>query len=163
MDRDYTLKNFVNLSAILTGYSSDRIMPAIDPIGLAKQYLDYLQNEQTDVDESLINQLFTTFIGIADQPRISPEKLAQEVGKKILKDADVGPIARRIIRLWYLGVWYKNEPPKSFEDGTVISMNAYIRGLSWDAIQAHPMGYSEMRYGYWANPPQLSLISALES
>lgn len=156
MNSDSTLKSFVNLSAILTGYSSDRLMPAIDPIGLAKQYLDYLQNKQVDVKQNYIDQLFTSFANIADQPGITPEQLAQEVENKILKDRDIGPIAKRIMRLWYLGVWYKNEPPKPFEDGTVISMNAYIRGLSWDAIQAHPMGYSEMRYGYWANSPQLS-------
>ncbi|NEO32807.1 MAG: hypothetical protein F6K36_20775 [Symploca sp. SIO3C6] len=153
MDCDFTLKNFVNLSAILTGYSSDRLMPAIDPIGVAKQYLNYLQNQQIDVDKNLINQLFTTFTNIAEQPEITPEKLAQAVEQKILKDKDLSPIARRIIRLWYLGFWYTNEPPKPFEEGTMISMNAYVQGLCWDSIQAHPMGYSEMRYGYWANSP----------
>lgn len=156
MNSNSTLKNFVHLSAILTGYSCDRLMPAIDPIELAKQYLDYLQNKQIDVKQKYIDQLFTSFANIADQPGITSEQLAQEVENKILKDMNIGPITKRIMRLWYLGVWYKNEPPTPFEDGTVISMNAYIRGLSWDAIQAHPMGYSEMRYGYWANSPQLS-------
>jgi hypothetical protein len=32
-------------------------------------------------------------------------------------------------------------------------MNAYTRGLAWDAFLAHPMGYSEEAFGYWATAP----------
>jgi len=39
----------------------------------------------------------------------------------------------------------------------VVSSNSYVEGWIWRILQAHPMGYSMMRFGYWANqPPPLS-------
>jgi len=35
----------------------------------------------------------------------------------------------------------------------VISPTAYTQGWTWRVAQAHPMGYSELRYGYWAEEP----------
>jgi hypothetical protein len=35
----------------------------------------------------------------------------------------------------------------------VVSSNAYIEGWVWKIMQAHPMGYSMLEYGYWAEPP----------
>jgi hypothetical protein len=160
MNSDSRLTNFVGLSAVLTGYSSARLMPKIDPIGLAKQYLEYLQ---TKVSCQILNQLLMTFEKIAAQPGITPEQLDREVEQQILNDPTMGPVARRIIRLWYLGIWYNAEPPDPTKGGKVISMNAYIRGLAWDAIQAHPMGYSEMSFGYWAAPPKMPNASASQS
>ena len=38
----------------------------------------------------------------------------------------------------------------------VISSAAYTQGWMWRVGQAHPMGYSEWRFGYWAaDPPPL--------
>jgi hypothetical protein len=39
-------------------------------------------------------------------------------------------------------------------------MNAYTMGLAWDAAQAHPMGYSELHFGYWAVAPPGNDVSA---
>ena len=38
-------------------------------------------------------------------------------------------------------------------NGSVVSANAYVGGLAWRAAQAHPMGYSQLSFGYWASPP----------
>ena len=35
----------------------------------------------------------------------------------------------------------------------VISPAAYTQGWTWRVAQAHPMGYSELRFGYWAKDP----------
>jgi hypothetical protein len=35
----------------------------------------------------------------------------------------------------------------------VISPAAYTQAWTWRVAQAHPMGYSEFRYGYWAGEP----------
>jgi hypothetical protein len=59
--------------------------------------------------------------------------------------------------MWYLSIWYfldQTQPITGFSAGQVVSMNAYVKGLAWDVMQAHPMGYSEMHFGYWADPPQ---------
>ena len=35
----------------------------------------------------------------------------------------------------------------------IISPAAYTQGWTWRVAQAHPMGYSELRFGYWAQDP----------
>jgi hypothetical protein len=36
---------------------------------------------------------------------------------------------------------------------TVLTPAAYTQGWAWRVAQAHPMGYSELRFGYWADQP----------
>jgi hypothetical protein len=68
-------------------------------------------------------------------------------------------LGRSIVLAWYLGVWYDpdvlkryNTPNQPFPVPVerVISPAAYTQGWTWRVAQAHPMGYSEMRFGYWA-------------
>jgi len=35
----------------------------------------------------------------------------------------------------------------------VISPKAYTQGWALKVAQAHPMGFSEMQFGYWTRPP----------
>jgi hypothetical protein len=66
--------------------------------------------------------------------------------------------------MWYLGAWYEpahlkqlvdsRSGPPAFIPHIVISPKAYTQGWLWRVIQAHPMGYSDMQFGYWARPPQ---------
>jgi hypothetical protein len=43
--------------------------------------------------------------------------------------------------------------PSGSDTPAVVSSNAYIEGWVWKIMQAHPMGYSMLEYGYWAEPP----------
>lgn len=150
MSSDPDLTNFVALSAVLTGFTTDQLFPPISPDPVAVEYLSTLK---ANVPAALVTQLLTTFQNIAAQ---QPPNIAQEVQQQILDDPTMGPVARNIIRMWYLSIWYdlnQQQPITGFSTGTVVSMNAYTKGLAWDAAQAHPMGYSEMHYGYWATPP----------
>ncbi|HYH78993.1 MAG TPA: hypothetical protein VEX86_04330, partial [Longimicrobium sp.] len=142
--------SFVRLSSVLTGYSTDTLAPAIDPIDLASEYLAAVQQR---ADAATVSRLFTVYASIDKATGGDLSKQAAPVQQQILADPALGPLARRIIRLWYVSIWYDAEPPSMFEGGTVISMNAYTGGLVWDAAQAHPMGYSELAYGYWASAP----------
>ena len=74
-------------------------------------------------------------------------------------DSRIVYLGRSIILAWYLGVWYDpdvlktyNTPDQPFPVPVerVISPAAYTQGWTWRVAQAHPMGYSEMRFGYWA-------------
>jgi hypothetical protein len=150
MSSDQDLTNFVGLSAVLTGFTSDDLFPPISPDPVAVEYLDTLKAK---VPAPLVSQLLTTFQNIQAQ---NPPDIAQAVQQQILDDAVMGPVARNIIRMWYLSIWYdldQQQPITGFSSGTVVSMNAYTKGLAWTVAQAHPMGYSEMHYGYWAAPP----------
>ena len=42
---------------------------------------------------------------------------------------------------------------RPFRRVKVISPAAYTQGWTWRVAQAHPMGYSELRFGYWSDDP----------
>jgi hypothetical protein len=76
-------------------------------------------------------------------------------------DDDTKFLARSIVLLWYLGSWYdpdqlkKNAAPgaRAFVVSQVVSAKAYTLGLVWQIAQAHPMGYSNLQFGYWSRDP----------
>jgi hypothetical protein len=156
------LSQFVGLSSVLTGFTPDDLNPALDPQEIAQNYLDFISNNFSPV---LLAQLLSTYESIVAASGNDPAKVAAGVQRQILSVAPVPPatesigtLARRIIRMWYLATWYTTEPPDANGDGQVISSNAYTRGLAWTAFEAHPMGYSEMTFGYWAMPPASATV-----
>jgi hypothetical protein len=141
-DSDFT--EFMALSESLTGISKDKLAPKVDPIGIAPIYFRKAQADPAFGD------LMTRWRNGKD-------------ASKLLKQQDgVRYLARNIMIAWYLGAWcdpadlrrYDNpnrpDAPLPF---TVISPTAYTQGWAWRAAQAHPMGYSELRFGYWADAP----------
>jgi hypothetical protein len=150
MSSNPDMDNFVGLSVILTGFDADDLNPPLSPQPVAVESLQMLQSK---VDAALVSQLLTTYQTIAAQ--FPSDEQPAEVQSQILTDPNMGPVARNIIRMWYLSTWYEGYTGMvtGFSPGTVVSSNAYTKGLAWDAMQAHPMGYSEMHYGYWADPP----------
>ena len=99
------------------------------------------------------SSLLELYAGIQSQP---PAQIASAV----LGNANpqIAQGARSIMKLWLLGVWYQPYDAASFkkDEQTVVSDQAYINGWAWKAAQAHPMGYSEMFFGYWnTTPPSL--------
>jgi len=153
---DSNVTSFGRLSAVLTGFPLDRVAPGVDPIGLPAQFLAWVT---TQAGAATVQQLLAAYDAIDRQTGGDLTRQAPLVQGTIMADTTLGPLARRIIRLWYLGIWYADEPPVNDPRtgappaGQVVSMNAYTGGLAWDAVQAHPMGYSEMHYGYWSGTP----------
>jgi hypothetical protein len=83
-----------------------------------------------------------------------------QLERLVLADPDLGPVARSLIILWYLGQWnplpgdWRNRHGASPLDAArVVSADAYSSGLVWTAIGAHPMGADPGGYGSWATPP----------
>jgi hypothetical protein len=75
-------------------------------------------------------------------------------------------LARSIVLMWYLGAWYdpdhlralaeRPNPPEEASSFRVISSTAYTQGWVWRIARAHPMGYSDLQFGYWQRkPPEL--------
>ncbi|HMV68149.1 MAG TPA: hypothetical protein PKA64_14975, partial [Myxococcota bacterium] len=79
---------------------------------------------------------------------------------EILASARLGPIARSVIQLWYLGSWpgmpaawratYGAFPG---DTSRVISAAAYQESLVYRVAQAHPPGAKQPGYGSWAARP----------
>ena len=80
--------------------------------------------------------------------------------REIFSDPKLGPVARALVKLWYVGTWY--ELPADWRDAYgqndrdrtfVVSASAYTEGLLWPAIGANPSGAKAIGYGMWAAPP----------
>lgn|SRR3546814_746473 len=150
------LENFVGLSSVLTGISTERLAPEIDQVGLPPLFLEFITPRITP---DVLNTLLTQYANLAGDNQ-SPDQIAQAVlmDGALPADTQTAKAARSIMKLWLLGVWYQPYDAASFkkDEQTVVSDQAYINGWAWKAAQAHPMGYSEMFFGYWnTTPPSL--------
>lgn len=143
---------FVGLSAVLTGIDAAKLAPGIDPIDIKQTYFDTAQSQG--------GETFDLLLKIYGENQTQPDTV---VGDILLNQSGlpVRYLARSIMLAWYLGSWYKPEdlqtPPVAGPiPSSVISSAAYTQGWAWRVAQAHPMGYSDLTFGYWAkNPPTL--------
>lgn len=135
---------FVGMSAALTGFQSSVLRPDLDPIGLSTTYYNFVNSRFP----GLLSELLGMY-------QVNAGKPAQEIADLLLETKAISPsamakLAQSIVRMWYLGSWYTMG---TADQEQVISQQAYIGGLTWKAMQSHPMGYSEFTFGYWSSAP----------
>lgn len=168
---------FGRLSSALTGMDQKILAPSVDPMGLNHEILTKA-NEKNAATLQAMLQKFAAAGKDADK-----ERAAVAAIMKPASGDDLGEkmrfLGRSIILAWYLGAWYAPEDLKRhFYDPalkdqnyysyrrysrnvliphSVLSPNAYTGSMVWRAMQAHPMGYSNLQFGYWAeNPPDIA-------
>ena len=79
---------------------------------------------------------------------LSPDQFIAEVLEGPAPDPKL--VAQAIILLWYTGAFFdQNGFPTDFGGAN----SQYIDGLVWQAIEAHPMGYSAEGGRYWQRQP----------
>lgn len=162
---------FLLLSAALTGVHVVTLAPEFS-LDSTKKILD----QDAGVDP--INVKNDYFVWIARKEPSAFGKLLQiakansELASGILAAVNASTddtkfLARSIVLLWYLGSWYKpadlkantvtNGKPapgkRALTPSEVVSSKAYTQGLVWQIIGAHPMGYSNLQFGYWSRDP----------
>jgi hypothetical protein len=148
---------FVLLSEALTGVSRQTLAPelvekngdllnsdaGIDPINIKDEYFDWIKSHDPTSSFGKLLQLAKD-----NQP-------GQIVDKVNGSADDMKFLARSIVLLWYLGAWYKPDDLKNkVAKPQVISPKAYTQGLVWQIAGAHPMGYSNLQFGYWSRDPR---------
>jgi hypothetical protein len=145
------MTDFVKLSAVLTGIMEGKLAPAADPIDIKRDYFKWLSEKQPATFDKLLT--------IVRENRNAP---AQAIIERVQSDPDSKFLARSIVLMWYLGAWYDPddlkmlaEPPPSLPEVShrVISAKAYTQGWVWRVAQTHPMGSSDMQFGYWQRKP----------
>jgi hypothetical protein len=143
---------FIQLSAALTGIPAGKLAPTTDSIGLKQDYFDWVKEREPTA--------FASLLQIAKDNKDAPQAI---IDKSQASD-DTKFLSRSIVLMWYLGSWYtpadlkrlvdeKSSRVPLFVPHTVISPKAYTQGWVWRIVQAHPMGYSDMQFGYWARDP----------
>jgi hypothetical protein len=165
------LKNmvmFVKLSAALTGIAGGRLatpnfdapVPNSDSVNIKPVYFERASETRPPV--------FRRLLQIARDAQKLPESGRDDaIVEKVKATPETKYLARSIVLMWYLGAWYdphhlqelaeSSKPPQpTFK---VISSKAYTQAWALRVAQAHPMGFSEMQFGYWARPPSDLLAS----
>jgi len=161
---------FLKLSAALTGIAVKMLAPDTDSLGMRQVYFDFLARSkdraaglaallQVAKSVNLPIPADPTLGGIIQQGDV--DNLAQAIAAK---GDDAKYFARSIVLMWYFGAWYEPkvlqalatapDPSKVFVGHTIVSAKAYTQGWLWRVAQAHPMGYSDMQFGYWTRRPE---------
>jgi hypothetical protein len=136
---------FISLSAELTGYSPLQLIGT----GMCDQYLEELGRV---LPTGVVDGLLSAYA----QPPADGGLPVLEV----LQDATWGPVARRVMILWYCGswtalpnTWHAIHGTSPADTDHVVSAEAYQAGLQWVAVGAHPPGARQQGFGAWAQAP----------
>ncbi|MFY8273548.1 hypothetical protein AAEU32_05435 [Pseudoalteromonas sp. SSDWG2] len=145
------LDNFVALSALLTGFNEDIIAPTLDVDDMKSVYFSLWQAKIDAQHPQLSETILSAFAQLKSQG-----KSASQIGMSLLDDSRGEPFifaCRALIYLWYMGAWPTVAADNSSTSFTIVSGKAYSKALVWQVMQAHPMGDSDLHYGYWAEAP----------
>jgi D-sorbitol dehydrogenase-like protein len=152
---------FVLLSSALTGIPATKLAPGSDPVDVKREYLTRANEQCPAALENLLR--------LAKKNRDAPNRIIDALTfdddkNKTPPEVEAKYLARSIVLMWYLGAWYEpaelkalrndlpNDPMRvpKFE---VVSPKAYTQAWALRVAQAHPMGFSEMQFGYWTRAP----------
>jgi hypothetical protein len=162
------LERFLELSSEITAYSIYELRGT----GLAETYLATVEK---CVGQQLLDAMLDTFeaavtavagdLAASIPGGTSPEPpgvLADLLRRDLFSDQRLGPIARNVVKLWYVGTWYELPPAWTDAHGAqqrnvafTVSPAAYTEGLLWPSIGANPPGAKAPGYGSWAEPPRI--------
>ena len=122
----------------------------------------YLATVDAVVGPAVVEDLLDTFDAVAAAAAGDPERSTTLLRRDILGDPRLGPVARNLAKLWFVGTWY--ELPRAWTEAYqvhgpnetfVVSSGAYIEGLLWPAIGANPPGAKAPGFGAWSSPPRI--------
>jgi hypothetical protein len=145
---------FVAISSWLTGFDDADLLGT----GVAGAYLAELQR--------VIGEAGTAgFLSAAAAAlargggEAAPTEAA--IAADLIANPRLGPIARNVIIMWYLGTWTRlpdgwwGDRARPAEDtDRVISPRTYVEALVWRAAGTHPPGARQPGYGSWSLPPE---------
>ena len=149
IDRD-SRQQFLSLSAALTGFSHAELSAT----GMADVYYDTFASL---LGEAMLGCQLIAWAKIA---QFQPQVRDQAIAGRMMTDATVGPMARNLITLWYLGQWTQMPAEWRGANGAhandmdqIASADAYVESLVWKAMRGHPQGAKQPGFGSWALEP----------
>jgi hypothetical protein len=169
---------FVLLSSALTGIAEDKLAPGFkvptppidlsklapgndDPVDVKREYLTRANEKCPAALENLL-RLVRKNLNAPNRAQaiIDALQFDDDDKNKTPSDIDAKYLARSIVLMWYLGAWYEpaelmdlRKDPTRAPKFQVVSPKAYSQAWALRVAQAHPMGFSQMQFGYWTRPP----------
>jgi len=159
MDKTELMEYFLDFSVAATGFSRFELQGT----GQASLYFETVVEQ---VGEEILQELLQTF---RDREPSAPQEdkpgiLSEGLGSEIMGSGKLGPVARNIIKLWYIATWdslpaqWQNWYATKEENSPFIpSPQAYPEGLVWKTIGVNPPGAKPQGYATWSEPPSVSL------
>lgn len=145
--------DFMAFSTVFTGFTEFRLHGT----GQANRYFSTVVEI---VGEGPMQKLGQVFRRVEKESKGDAAALEDRLRAGIFSHAELGPIARNIVKLWFVGVWYQlpyewREAYGARDKDTtfVVSPPAYTEGLLWPTIGANPAGAKGQGYGTWSDPP----------
>lgn len=114
---------------------------------------EFLRTMEDIVPEAITSQLFEA------AGKLPPGD--DEAVEAMVTDSTLGPIVKNVIVMWYCGTW--NPLPEDWcekhgrspkDVGHVVSSAAYLAGLQWSNVAAHPPGGLPGGFASWASAPE---------
>jgi hypothetical protein len=149
---------FLDFSAEVTAFS----VFDLEGTGQAEAYRKAVAGV---VGEAVLGELLHAYARAVHEAGQDPAARARLLYRDIFSSEKLGPIARNIIKMWYVGIWYELPPEWTESFGALendvtffVSPSAYTEGLLWRAIGANPPGAKAPGYGSWAAPPHIEVL-----
>lgn len=161
IDKASLMEYFLDFSVVATGFSRFELQGT----GQASLYFETVVEQ---IGEEILWELLQTFRNReASAPKEDkPGMLSEGLGSEIMDSGKLGPVARNIIKLWYIATWdslpagWQNWYATKEENSPFIpSPQAYPEGLVWKSIGVNPPGAKPQGYGTWSDEPSVSLSS----
>jgi hypothetical protein len=151
MPTDRDLPTFLKISATLTGYSEEDL----EGTGMLETYYYTIMKEQ---DLKMVRGFFQKAAELLHTKPGLERRIEHVFIRPTQKNPPVFPydgLARRIILLWYTGIWtttnWKDNP--DIQKTAMVNTEAYMQGLIWRTAGTHPTGARPPGYGSWAECP----------
>jgi hypothetical protein len=149
------LDEFVAFSAAVTGFKQ------FDLHGTG-QAADYLSTVAAGAGDEVLAELLDAWTLVHGEASGDDALEHSLLRREVFSDPRLGPVARNVVKLWYVGIWY--ELPRAWIDACgalernytfMVSPSAYVNGMLWTAIGANPPGARGPGFASWTGPPKI--------
>ena len=148
------LDEFVAFSGAVTGFAQFDLHGT----GQAEEYLATVADGAGD---EVLAELLEAWANVRGEAQ-GDEALARTLLRRnVFSDPKLGPVARNVVKLWYVGIWYELPPAWIDAYGALernytfmVSAPAYLSGMLWTAIGGNPPGARGPGFASWTGPPR---------
>ncbi len=139
---------FLDISVLLTGFNRNELLAT----GMHETYYYTIMKE---ADQDNVRAFFKQARELMSAFGSNEEELNAHIGRELLPVTSFLELGRRIILLWYTGIWTSvtKTKDKEIRESAMISSESYSEGLIWVAAETHPAGAKQPGYASWSLPP----------